>query len=506
MTDRRRFLFGAGVLAAGSAACAVWPSQSDGSAAPKERLAAPEQPPSSPHGDLAEVEPMGDVAQRGPVAGKPNFVIINADDLGWGQLGAYGQTKIQTPRLDQMANEGLRFTDAYAPAPVCAPSRASMLTGLHAGHNPVRRNPPKEGELPIPAGTITIGDMLQAVGYKTGLFGKWGFGRNAGDEGSHPNARGFGEFFGYMTHHAAKSYYPRFLWNNRNKVSLPGNFDDYGALYGPDLIMDRALEFIENNKDEPFLLLLTLPLPHAPSVISDLGAYGSKPWNPANKTHAAQITRLDSYTGLLLDTLKRHGLDENTIVIFTGDNGAHEENGVEPAFFNAGGPFKGIKRNLYEGGIRVPFIVWSPKLLSKTVRKRTTHQTTHIDLMATMADYAGAKAPANDGLSLRKVFNGAGGAPTHEYLYWLRLHAGSTKTHRALEHGRGRQCSAAVRFGDWKLIGWAPGREYSAPNGRWVYELYDLSKDPGEKKNLVKSHPAIVSRGVRYIKQSWRAP
>jgi arylsulfatase A-like enzyme len=309
-----------------------------------------------------------------------------------------------------------------------------------------------------------------------------------------------------MTHHMAKRYYPEFLWDNGQRYPLPGNTGDAGPLYGPDLIMERALRFLRDagRRKQPFFLMLTLPLPHAPSVALSTGRYRNKDWRRQDKAHAAQITQLDTYVGVVLDELRRLGLDDETIVVFTSDNGPHEEDGVRPRFFDASGPFRGIKRNLYEGGIRVPFIVWSPKLLRKTAKKRTSHPTVQYDLMATFADFAGVKAPKNDGLSLRKVWTGAGGAPKHEYLYWLRLHAGSTKGHRSEDRGRGRRCAAAVRFGDWKLIGFAPGREYSTPGKKWTYELYNLKQDPGEKRNLAKARPALVKRGERYLKRSWR--
>ncbi|WP_106397537.1 arylsulfatase [Actinocorallia populi] len=517
MSDRRRFLLSTGVLAAGAAAFAAWPTRDGGApAGPRARggtesmtALAPQadgRRPLAPQAPQAEPQAAPQPGQGQTLAKRPNFVLILADDLGFGQLGCYGQKKIRTPRIDRMAREGLRFTDAYASAPVCAPSRASLLTGLHSGHSAVRRNPPKEGEIPLGANEPTIAEMLQANGYRTGLFGKWGFGPNAGNNNTNPNARGFTDFFGYMTHHMAKRYYPEFLWDNGQRYQLPGNSGDNGPIYGPGLIMQRALTFLRDadRQGQPFLLMLTLPLPHAPSVSAGLGQYRGKDWRRQDKAHAAQVSQLDGYVGVLLDELRRLGLADDTIVVFTSDNGPHEEDGVRPRFFDAAGPYRGLKRNLYEGGIRIPFIVWSPKLLRRTARKRTTHPTVQYDLMATFADFAGIKAPKNDGLSLRRVWTGTGKAPRHEYLYWLRLHAGSTKSHRAEERGKGRRCAAAVRFDEWKLIGFAPGTEYSTPGGKWTYELYNLNKDPGERHNLAKARPALVRRGERYLKRSWR--
>ncbi|MEO3786670.1 arylsulfatase [Actinocorallia sp. B10E7] len=510
MSDRRRFLLSTGLLAAGAAAFSAWPSRPSGTTGVPSAKSTDAQALTalSPQAEVREpvVAAAPQPEQGGTLAKRPNFVVILADDLGFGQLGCYGQKKIKTPRIDRMAREGLRFTDAYASAPVCAPSRASLLTGLHSGHSAVRRNPPKEGELSLGANEPTIGEVLQAAGYRTGLFGKWGFGPNAGNNNTNPNARGFNDFFGYMTHHMAKRYYPEFLWNNGQRYTLPGNKGDSGPIYGPDLIMQRALTFLRDadRQGQPFLMMLTLPLPHAPSVVSSLGQYRTKDWRRQDKVHAAQITQLDTYVGILLDELRKLGLADETIVVFTSDNGPHEEDGVRHRFFDAAGPYRGVKRNLYEGGIRVPFIVWSPKLLRKTAKKRTTHPTVQYDLMETFADFAGIGAPKNDGLSLKKVWTGAGGAPKHEYLYWLRLHAGSTKSHRAEDHGKGKRCAAAVRFDEWKLVGFAPGTEYSTPGKKWTYELYNLNKDPGEKHDLAEARPALVRRGERYLKRSWR--
>lgn len=516
MTDRRRFLLGAGMLAAGAVACVAWPSEAPGrsrqsagltnrDSTPTRSAAPPSTRPQSDDQRPLRPEGPGDTPA---LKRKPNFVVILADDLGWGEIGRYGQKKIKTPWLDQMSSEGLRFTDAYSPAPVCAPSRASLLTGLHSGHAPVRRNPPRQGDLPLGVGDRTIAGVLKDEGYRTGLFGKWGFGPNRPGQPSHPNEVGFTDFFGYLTHNAAKSYFPPLLWDNQGSVLLPGNTGDAGPIFGPDLIMDRTLKFLQEPQEKPFLLMLTLPLPHAPSVTTSLDRYETIPdWRFEDKVHAAQVTRLDTYVGLVLDELKKQGLADSTIVIFTSDNGPHEENGVIPQFFEASGPYRGIKRNLYEGGIRVPMIVWSPTLLKKTAGKRTGHQTAHYDLLATLADFAGIdKPPATDGLSLRKVFNGAGGAPKHKYLYWLRLHAGSTKSHRFEENGHGRRAAAAVRFGNWKLIGYAPDREYSKPGRKWKFELYDLKKDPGEQHDLAKDRPELVKRGKGYMIDSWRHP
>ncbi|GAB2850877.1 arylsulfatase [Actinocorallia aurea] len=478
---RRRFLLGSGVLTTAAVLPAAAPLTTSGSA-------------------------NDETAYRAPA--KPNFVVIIADDFGWGQIGVQGQTKIATPRIDKMAREGLRFTDAYAAAPVCAPARASLLTGLHGGHSPVRRNPPDDGDLPLPDGIPTIATLLQNAGYRTGLFGKWGFGGQMPNP-SHPFAHGFTDFYGYLTHFAAKSYYPTRLMDGMKYEYLEGNKGDSGPTYGPEAIMKRAMAFLKESKDEPFLLMLTLPLPHAPSVgPPSLGRYASKKtWRRPDKVHAAQITHLDGYVGRILDGLRAGGLDDDTVVIFTGDNGPHEENGVRPNFFDANGKFRGYKRNLYEGGIRVPFIVRSPKIMAKTKGKKTAHPTVHYDLMATFAAFVGAEAPADtDGLSLLPVLVGKGAVPKHQYLYWSRLYAGSTPSQRKEDGKFGRNAAAAVRFGKWKAVGFAPGAGYTTPDARWKIELYDLTADPGEKKNLAKKHPDLVARSRTYMKASWRNP
>ncbi|GAB3675979.1 arylsulfatase [Actinocorallia lasiicapitis] len=510
MTDRRRFLFGAGALAVGGSACAaVWPSETSGKTPRTAQKGVPPEPPATT--PQSEVQRPVAPAPDKPITtapGLPNFVLIYTDDLGWGEVGCYGQKKIKTPRIDRLAAEGLRFTDAYSAAPVCAPARSSLLTGQHTGHTAVRRNPPRSGDIPLGPQDRTIGEMLRDRGYRTGLFGKWGFGPDRAGQPSHPNEKGFTDFFGYLTHHQAKSYFPTHLWDNQRKVTLPGNTGDFGALFGPDLIMQKALDFLRQETTQaPFFLMLTLPLPHAPSVVPSFGEYAAKDWTPQNKAHAIQITTMDGYVGMIVDQLKQQGLDENTIVIFTSDNGPHEEDGVSVDFFNANGPYRGLKRNLYEGGIRVPWIVWSPKILQHTAGRKSGRQVIQYDLMATLADFSGAKAPANDGVSLRRVFTGKGKAPEHKYLYWLRLHAGQTKSHKREDHGRGRKAAAAVRFkGHWKLVGFAPGREYSKPSDKWHFELYDLKKDPGEKHDLADDRPELVKEARKYLVESWRHP
>lgn len=303
----------------------------------------------------------------------PNLVVVLADDLGYGDLGAYGQKLITTPRIDRLAAEGLRFTDAYAAAAVCAPSRAALLTGLHTGHAPVRANPDSGGQGSLRDGDTTVAEVLRARGYRTGLFGKWGFGPEAADQPSHPGARGFEEFYGYIDHGHAHEYHPAYLWHNAAKETLPT------GTFAPEVIADRALGFIDEHAagPDPFLLFLTPNLPHAPSDIPDVGPYASRNWSQSDKAHAAQISLLDAQVGAVVDRLRAHGIAQRTVVLVASDNGPHEEGGVDPDLFDANGPLRGYKRNLYEGGVRVPLIAWGPgRIAAGTTSSRPTPSTT----------------------------------------------------------------------------------------------------------------------------------
>ncbi|HEX2312285.1 MAG TPA: arylsulfatase, partial [Thermomonospora sp.] len=434
--------------------------------------------------------------------------VVVADDLGYGELGSYGQRRIRTPRLDRLAAEGVRFTDFYAGAPVCAPSRCSLLTGLHTGRSRVRDNP-KGPDSPLTASDTTFGKVLQEAGYRTGLFGKWGFGPAEPAQPSHPNAQGFGEFFGYLTHGEAHRYFPPMLWDGQRPHRLPANGLGIRAVYGPDLIVRRGLDFIDRHRDHPFLLMLTLPLPHAPSI-APLGpvTYREPGWAKPDRAHAAQVSLLDAYVGRLVDRITGLGLAEDTVVFFTSDNGPHEEGGFDPDFFGARGGLRGYKRSLYEGGIRVPFIAWSPGVLRRARGRVHAHPAAFWDLFPTLTDLAGAGARhGTDGVSLRGLLTGTGGPPEREYLYWVRPN-GRKGTPRvtAAERGRARRASAAVRFGRWKAVGFAPRRHYSDPGDRWSVELYDLHADPGETTDLAGDRPEVVARAVRHMRDAWVPP
>ncbi|SEG91671.1 Arylsulfatase A [Thermomonospora echinospora] len=439
----------------------------------------------------------------GEERGRPNFVVVLADDLGYGELGAYGQQLIRTPNIDRLAAEGLRFTDAYSAGPVCAPSRCSLLTGLHSGHARVRRNPGGDpASISLRDGDTTFAEVLRARGYRTACIGKWGFGPEQGGQASHPNSRGFEEFYGYITHGHAHDYYPAYLWHNGDKVQLPENGDGKKGTFAPDLFRDRALDFIKTHRNEPFLLFLTPNVPHAPSDVPSTAPYDDQPWPAADKGHAAQVTRLDEYVGTLIGALREHGLADSTVVLVTSDNGPHEEGGFNPDRFDANGPLRGYKRNLYEGGVRVPLIAWSPRRIRPGTSDRPTQQT---DLLPTLAELAGAPAPRDiDGLSIASLLNGrSGGAAAAGHLYWYRLDGGVTARANKTDGGRISRLAEAVRQGDWKAVRFAPGKDRTVPDDQWQVELYDLRSDPGETTDVAVAHPAVVTRLVGLMRDSW---
>ncbi len=435
---------------------------------------------------------------------RPNIIYILADDLGYGDLGCYGQTMIKTPNIDRLAAEGIRFTQHYAGCTVSAPSRSSLMTGLHTGHSPIRgnREHKPEGQLPQPGDTYTVAKMLKAGGYATGCFGKWGLGY-PGSKGA-PENQGFDKFFGYNCQRLAHNYYPYYLWNNRDTVWLKGNEGTKTEDYAPDIIHREALQFIRSNKDRPFFAHLTYIIPHAELVNPDdsiaaeyagnfpekpfvgvddgptykLGGYGSTAHPKAD--FAAMITRLDAYVGEVAATLKELGLDENTIVIFSSDNGPHVEGGADPDFFKSYGPLRGVKRDLYEGGIRVPFIARYPgKIKAGSV---SNHVSAFWDVMPTFAELTGTKAADNtDGISFLPALTGRAKQQQHEYMYW-EFHEKGGKV--------------AVRKGDWKAVWLNVGKP-----AEMHAELYDLSKDLHEDNNLAAQHPEIVAELYKIAKR-----
>ncbi|MFH8577032.1 sulfatase-like hydrolase/transferase [Streptomyces zaomyceticus] len=431
----------------------------------------------------------------------PNLVVVLADDLGWGELGAYGQKLITTPRVDGLAAEGLRFTDAYATAAVCAPSRCSLLTGLHTGHATVRANP-SGAQGSLTATDTTFAQVLGARGYRTGVIGKWGFGPESADQESHPNARGFEEFFGYIDHGHAHQYYPAYLWHNGAKEPIAANAGGAKGAYAPDLLRQRALDFLDRHAAEPFLLLLTPTVPHAPSDIPDTGAYASRSWSAANKGHAAQVSLFDALVGDIVDRLRALGLEDDTILLVTSDNGPHEEGGVHPDLFDANGPLRGYKRNLYEGGVRVPLIAWGPGRVRPGTSDRPTPLT---DLLPTLADLGGAPAPSDvDGLSVAPLLTGGAPAARHDHLYWFRDERGVTARADAQDRQRATWLAEALRKDRWKAVRFAPVRDHTLPDDQWQVELYDLATDLGENSDLASRHPARVAELVALMRSSWQ--
>ncbi|MFJ3581785.1 sulfatase-like hydrolase/transferase [Streptomyces sp. NPDC090127] len=432
----------------------------------------------------------------------PNFVVVLADDLGYGSLGAYGQKLITTSRLDRLAAEGLRFTDAYSTAAVCAPSRCSLLTGLHTGHSRVRANPSSGGQGSLTSDDTTFAEVLRARGYRTAVIGKWGFGPEAAGQESHPAARGFEEFYGYIDHGHAHQYYPAYLWHNDVKEPIPANAGGVKAVYAPDLLEQRALDFIRAHASEPFLLLLTPNVPHAPSDIPDSRAYADRSWSAADKGHAAQVTYFDSLVGKVVDRLRELGLEQDTIVLVTSDNGPHEEGGVNPDLFDANGPLRGYKRNLYEGGVRVPLIAWGPGRVRQGTSDRPTPLT---DVLPTLAELGGAPSPTDlDGLSAAPLLAGRADSARHGHLYWFRDEWGVTARADAQDGRRATWLAEAVRRDNWKAVRFAPERDHRLPDDTWQVELYDLATDLGETRDVVDRYPAKAAELVALMRSSWK--
>jgi arylsulfatase A-like enzyme len=418
---------------------------------------------------------------------QPNVIFILADDLGYGDLGCYGQEVIATPCLDTMAQQGLRFTQFYAGSTVCAPSRSVLMTGQHLGHTWVRGNSRGPGQT-LRAEDVTVAELFQEAGYRTALIGKWGLGE-AGTTG-HPVRQGFDSFFGYLNQRHAHNYYPDFLWRNEAKVELDnvviqvGGSDSLGGYathkgeYSHDLFMNETQLFLREHRSDPFFLYLSLTIPHANNEASaktgngaevpDYGIYADKDWPNPDKGQAAMITRMDRDLGALLDTLRKLDIDDDTLVIFTSDNGPHNESRHNIERFDPSGPLRGIKRALYEGGIRVPTIAWWPGTIEPG--RTSGHIAYFGDFLATACDLAHVEAPDNvDSISFLPELLGEP-QPEHDYLYWEFYEQGSRQ---------------AVRKGKWKAI-----REpmLSGPTA-----LYDLSEDLGETTDLAADHPGIVA-------------
>ena len=410
---------------------------------------------------------------------RPNIVFIIADDLGYGDLSCYGQDRVATPNIDRLAKEGMRFTQAYAGATVCAPSRCSLMTGLHGGHARIRGN--RNPEVPLEAEDLTIAEALKRAGYRTGLFGKWGLGYT-GTPGI-PNKKGFDEFFGYHTQLQAHTYYPHQLYDNGRDFTIPNNWGTKQRQYAPDLIAERALKFLEGARNQPFFLYMPSTIPHANNElgrdtgdgmeIPDWGEFASKDWPNAEKGFAAMMTRLDRDVGRVLDKLRETGAERDTVVIFTSDNGPHQEGGHSARFFKSSGPLRGIKRDLYEGGIRVPFLVRWPGVVAPG--STSDQPIAFWDMLPTLAEIGGGSARAGlDGISVAPAFRGAS-LPSNRVLYW-EFHEGGF--------------NRAIRFGDWKAIQFGP---------EGPIELYKLRTDIGEATDLAAANPAVIAEARKHF-------
>ena len=407
-------------------------------------------------------------------AKRPNIIYILADDLGYGDLGCYGQKLIKTPNLDRMAAEGMRFTDHYAGTCICAPARCVLLTGLHTGHSFIRDNYETGGyQLALPAETPTVSKLLKDAGYVCACIGKWGLG--GPDSTGHPNLQGFDHFFGYLGQVQAHEYYPDHLWRNDAKVPLDGK------TYSHDLMTEEALDFIHTNKDRPFFLYLPYTIPHTKFQVPDLGPYAIEPWTDEQKTQAAMISRMDGDIGRIIELLGRLDIDDNTLIFFTSDNGPHGF-GETLTHFDANGPLRGKKRDLYEGGIRVPFIArWPGRVKPGSA---TAHISAFWDFLPSCCELAGIDIPAGiDGISfLPTLFSQPGKQTRHEYLYWEFKSKG------------GKQ---GLRMGRFKGVRLNVRTDADAP-----LELYDLNADIGETVDIAATNPDVVSQIARFMEQA----
>ena len=432
---------------------------------------------------------------------KPNIIYILADDMGYGDLSSYGQINFKTPTLDSLATHGIKFTQHYAGAPVCAPSRAALMTGRDIGHGWVRGNyetgPRGLGAgLPLRTEDITIAEVLKKAAYHTAIIGKWGLGMD-GTSG-HPNKKGFDYFYGFLNQAHAHNHYPDYLYRNESKIAIPENADRNQKKFTSDLFTTRALEFLDlQAENKPFFLYLAYTTPHAEMIVPDdalfksfkgkfkeqpyegkdysatksLGGYGASTHPIA--AYAAMVVRLDRDVARIIKMLQQKGLDKNTIILFSSDNGSHKEGGANPEVLNSSGGLRGAKRDVYEGGIRVPFIVSGTGIISGVV---SNHISSFPDILPTIAAYAGVNLKENgiktDGISLLPVLSGQDkNQKQHKYLYW--------------EFHEGREPAQAIRFGKWKAVRYGASKEM---------EIYNLEDDKAEQKNLASLHPNMVAK------------
>ncbi len=453
---------------------------------------------------------------------QPNIIFIYADDLGYAELGCYGQTKIKTPHIDKIAKEGIRFTDYYTSAPVCAPSRCQLITGMHSGHSYIRGNyelggfpdSTERGQLPLLPNTLTIGTELQKAGYKTGCIGKWGLGM--GYSTGAPLKQGFDYFYGYYDQKQSHNYYPTHLWENGQwdtlhnpvidvhrrldpKTATQKDFDYFkGNDFAIDKMGEKALKFINDNKEQPFFLYLPFTIPHVSLQAPDSAVaayrgkfpetpyfggqgYASTPYPLA--TYAAMITYMDSKVGEIMKTLKDLGLDDNTIVFFTSDNGTTFNGGVDAKFFESVGGFRGLKMDVFEGGIRMPMVVrWPGKIKPQS---ETGLIAAHHDVLATLLELGSAKKVASDGISFLPTLLGKTKKQvSHDFLYWEFAEKGG---------------QIAIRMGKWKGV---KVDLIKHPKNPW--QLYDLISDEGEQNDIGHKHPKILKQFDEFVKREHR--
>jgi len=425
----------------------------------------------------------------------PNIVFILADDLGYAELGCYGQKKIKTPNIDRLAAQGMRFTQHYSGSPVSAPSRCALMTGLHTGHAQIRDNKQvggaqgwilgstAGGQWPLEADTITVARILKSAGYATGAFGKWGLGR-VGTTGD-PNKQGFDQFFGYICQRQAHTYYPNHLWRNGQIEWLDANNDGKQQIYSHDLIGQEALKFIRANKNRPFFLYVPFTIPHVALEVPEdslaqhrskwpdppyTGQKGYFPHPTPRACYAAMISRMDKDVGRIMFLLKELGLEDNTLVIFSSDNGPTFAGGADSAFFESAGPLRGLKGSVYEGGIRVPFIArWPGKIKAGST---SDHISAFWDFLPTCCELIGREPPPDiDGISMLPTLLGhPEKQKKHEYLYW---ELGGQQAIRM----------APDQVGGWKAVCTKPGRKI---------ELYNLEEDIAEQHDMAEKHPEII--------------
>ncbi len=424
--------------------------------------------------------------------GKPNIVFILADDLGYAGVGCYGQKNIRTPNIDRLAAEGMKFTQHYSGNPVCAPSRCTLMTGLHTGHSQIRDNKQVGGDegwqlgstiggqWPLEEGTVTVAKILKDAGYATGAFGKWGLGR-VGTSGE-PGKQGFDCFYGYICQRQAHTYYPNHLWSDDKTEWIEANKDGKEAVYSHDLIAEEALKFIRANKDKPFFCYVPFTIPHVAlqvpedSLAEYKGKWPDPPYDGKNgyvphenprACYAGMVTRMDKDVGRIMSLLKELALDKDTLVIFSSDNGPTYAGGTDAGFFESAGALRGLKGSVYEGGIRVPFIARWPGRIKPG--SETGHVCAFWDFLPTACEIIGVEPPSGiDGISyLPTLLGNKQKQKAHDHLYW--------------ELG-GRQ---GIRMGDWKVVRTRP---------RAKVELYNLAEDIGEQNDVGKKNPEILAK------------